>query len=104
MAGATVTPRSNTLRHHEGEHGLAFQRFVATNPLPTFALTASTQAPVPRATFDAAVAAHNAAMCAYQQRLHEFSYSEVDCAGTPKSGTHTITREAPCNDSFTLTC
>ena len=104
VAGATVTPRSGRLGHHEGEHGLAFQRFVAANPVPAFTLTASAQAPVPRATFDAAVVAYNAAMCAYQQRMQTSNYQEVDCAGTPRTGTLTVTRVAPCNDTFTLTC
>lgn len=77
-AGSRVDARSTSLRWHEGNHGLDFQRLLQANPLPAFTSAVGNT----RAQFDAAVAVYTAALQAYFNRANAASSVLTHCVGT----------------------
>ena len=102
-AGGQQLERSTTLGHHEGEHGLAYQRFLAANALPTIANPGTAANRLTKAQYDAELAAFRTALCDYSRRMNEHSFQEVDCPGTGIGHSHTVPASNGCA-AYTLTC
>lgn len=102
-AGGAHLPRSTTLGHHEGEHGLAYQRFIAANPLPTFANPGTAQNKLTVAQFNSEFTAFKAAVCDYTRRMNEYSFQQVDCPGTAIGHSHSVPATTDCA-AYTLSC
>lgn len=102
-AGAQHLSRSSTLGHHEGEHGLAYQRFLAANPLPTFANPGTSANRLTKAQYDAALATFRTDVCDYNRRMNEYSFQQVDCPGTAIGHSHNVPARGTCA-AYTLTC
>jgi hypothetical protein len=80
VAGGKADPRSTQLGFHEGNHGLAFQEFIAANPAPVFTGAVG----MTEAAYKAAGDKFKADWKAYIARLNEYSIKKVDCVGLTK--------------------
>jgi uncharacterized protein DUF4157 len=68
---------AQSLRVHEGSHGLDFVEFVRTNPFPAF----TGRIGMTRRDFEAAIRTWDTAIEQYRQRMEDFSVQRTDCVG-----------------------
>lgn len=106
-AGRFNLRRSATLAHHEGEHGLAAQRFVTENPPKGWIIVqnpGSHASPLTAAQFEAEELDIRTQFCDYQREMLDYSVQQVDCAGpSPRKKPYKFPASGPC-PAFDLSC